>query len=113
MRSYLLLNTPGEPATSASFWSFSGADDWALRSCLERLDEYVVTNQNGRWQSPVVYGIRGEGKKYGDLPEPITFERAWNVEGARTLTGLLPERFVDVREELIKRFGEAGSRAQT
>ena len=68
------------------------------------MGEHAVTNPNGRWQSPVVFGIRGEGTKYGALEEPITFEGAWDDDGARKLAALLPDRLADVREEIMRRF---------
>jgi hypothetical protein len=104
MHSYLLLNTLGAPATECSWWSFSGAEDSALRDCLEQLDEFVVTNPSGRWSSPVVFGMVGAGRRFGTLPEPITFENAWTAKGARRLADLLPDAFSDVREDILNRF---------
>jgi hypothetical protein len=51
-----------------------------------------------------VFGIVGEGRQYGNLPEPITFEKAWTAKGARKLADLLPEGFSDVREDIVNRF---------
>src|SRR3954471_8847432 len=111
MRSYLLLNRPGEPATKCSWWSFSGAEERAMRNCLEQLDEFVITNHNGRWSSPLIFGRVGEGRIYGALPEPITFERAWTARGALKLSDLLPEGFSDVREDILRLFHPSSSEA--
>jgi len=45
-----------------------------------------------------------QGKKYGALDEPITFEGAWDAAGARKLARLLPEHLSDIRDEIVRRF---------
>jgi hypothetical protein len=107
MQSYVLLNTPGEPATSASWWSVSGAEDTLLRDCLERLGDHVVTNENGRWLSPVVYGLEVRERPTDPCRSRSRSSALGTLKGAHALASLLPKQLPDVREELIKRFGWA------
>jgi hypothetical protein len=96
VRSYLILNSPWQGTGNRSWWSFSGAEDRALRNCLDRLDSFATAELEDRWTAAIVFGFLDRG--------PLKRERAWTIEGAMTLAELLPESLADLRDDVVGRF---------
>jgi hypothetical protein len=109
MQSFLRLNQPWQGTGNASTWRFSGADERALRDCLDQLDRFTAERVGDRWTAVIVYGPadqRGRVSRRGRKLDvsPGTPERAWTIDGALALADLLPESLADLRAELVESF---------
>jgi hypothetical protein len=105
VRSYLVLNMPWQGTGTQSIWQFSGADDAALRKCLDQLDAYHVPDPLDRWSAAIAYGFPEtaplQPPVYSTWPSP---HQGWAIAGALALAELLPERLEDLREALVETF---------
>ena len=95
MQSYLVINSPWQSASNSSRWSFSGAEDRVLQSCLDQLDEFSAPDVEDRWTATVVFGFLDHGAD--------EIRRAWTAEGAERLAELLPDELADVRGDIEQR----------
>jgi hypothetical protein len=109
MQSFLTLNRPWRGTGNRSNWRFSGADERALRDCLDRLGGFTTNAVDDRWTAAIVYGpvdgpatVSRRGRKL-DV-SPGTPEQAWTLDGALALAELLPERLADLRADLLESF---------
>ena len=111
VRSFLILNRPWQGTGNASEWTFSGADERLLRDCLDQLASHSTDQVEDRWEAAIVFGpvvastelsrserVSASAWGYG------TPRRAWTIDGALALAGLLPESFGDLREDLTRSF---------
>ena len=96
MRSFLILNTPWRGTGNRSPWTFSGADDGALRECLDQLAGWVALDPDDRWTAALVFGFSGSASHER--------QRAWTLDGALALAELLPDSLDDLRDELLESF---------
>jgi len=115
MRSRLTLRSPSNGTGWQDLWAFSGADERALRDCLDQLDAFAIAppverwdparhrtviDAKDRWAAAV---LLHPGHDRRDLsPDPA--EAAWTADGARHLAELLPESLNDLREAILQRF---------
>ena len=96
MRSFLILNTPWRGTGNRSEWTLSGADDRALRKCLDQLAGFVAADTDDRWTAALVFGFSGS--------PPNEDRRAWTLDGALALAAMLPDSLDDLRDELLESF---------
>jgi hypothetical protein len=119
MRSLLVLRAPSNGTGWQGQHAFNGADEHALRDCLDQLVAFTTPAPVERWDSRK-HGrvIEAECRwtaamlLYADEPyvldrtvEPVSAEAAWTADGARRLAELLPERLDSLRTDIRARFG--------
>jgi hypothetical protein len=93
----LIVNRPWQGTGNRFEWSFSGAEDVALRECLMRLDEFVASDLEDRWIAAIVFG-------FSDRSGQRDPQGAWTIEGALALAAMLPESLGDVCADLVSSF---------
>ena len=97
MRSWLILNTPWQGTGNRHECSFTGSDDKALRECLSWLDESIVGDPDDWWTAAIVFGFSDPGRAR-------TTESAWTIDGALSLTEILPPALNDLADDLRQSF---------
>jgi hypothetical protein len=96
MQSFLILNRPWQGTGNASEWTFTGADEKALRGCLDQLSAFETRDVEDRWRAAIAFG---SGSAWRGTPE-----RGWTIDGALALADALPVSLADLREDLIASF---------
>lgn len=109
MRSILEIRSPSNGTGWADSWTFSGADDRALRDCLEGLEAYATEPPLGRrapdrWRAAMLFSDHERSVSLGIGAAPREHLRAWTADGALQLAAVLPDRLGDLRDAIIERF---------
>ena len=116
MRSRLRFRSQSGGAHWSEPWSFSGADERALRDCLDQLGDFLTAapaehhelREGPGWDEEdrstaamVLYAVEPEalGRHWS---APFRADAAWTAEGAIKLAEILPERLHDLRADILK-----------
>ena len=117
MRSRFRFRSQSIGAHWSEPWSFSGADERALRDCLDQVGDFLTAapaehhelsegprrDRRDGSLAMVLYAVEAEALRR-HWSDPFRADAAWTAEGAIKLAEILPERLDDLRRDILKHF---------
>ncbi|WP_121247340.1 hypothetical protein [Solirubrobacter pauli] len=117
VHSVLEIRSPSNGTGWADEWTFTGADDRLLRELLGQLTNHETEPPAEVWDDRKLrHAILADDRWRAamlwwddDTPRVIDLSnrrarKAWTSDGALQLADILPERFSDVRDAIVRRF---------